>query len=257
LDTKTKILSVEGAIGLLVAIFAAAGDMNWIERGILVLFGLGLIVDLARRIPMQGRFGVLTKAVFALALASSLLYATCGPIWEDFHKKNPNVVFHWPITFGISERANSLRGNPPDMPPLDLPGPPLSHFGKVLYICPAPPKVDSVDRDAAVAVIRRNADIYGNALGLSLVLNDIPYGVRFDLTPKNTEGESRMVGVQRVTIQLEAASQGIFVTVLMHLTGAMAMLESMGVDRDSDMEKLWTKQVEQMVSAPEGKCRLL
>src|SRR5262249_13875560 len=98
---------------------------------------------------------------------------------------------------------------------------------------------------------------YGNATGISLVFNEIPYGVRFDITPSNTEGELRMTGVQRGTVQLEAASKGIFVTVSMHLIGGMAMLESVGVDRGSDIEKRWTKQVEKMVGAPEGKCRLI
>jgi hypothetical protein len=140
---------------------------------------------------------------------------------------------------------------------LDLPGPPLSKWGKVLYICPFPPKVSASDRDAARAAIRKSADIYGNALGVSLVFNEIPYGVRFDITSKNAEGELRMNGIQRATIQLEAATQGIFVTVSMSLIGGMAILESVGVDRDSDIEKIWSTQIEKMVGAPEGKCRLI
>jgi hypothetical protein len=81
--------------------------------------------------------------------------------------------------------------------------------------------------------------------------------VRFDITSKNAEGELRMNGIQRATIQLEAATQGIFVTVSMSLIGGMAILESVGVDRDSDIEKIWSTQIEKMVGAPEGKCRLI
>jgi hypothetical protein len=143
------------------------------------------------------------------------------------------------------------------MPPLDLPGAPLSKWGKVLYLCPFPPKISANDRNAVKTAIRKNADIYGNALGVSFVFNEIPYGVRFDITPKNSEGETRLNGIQRATIQLEAASQGVFVTVSMSLIGGMAILEAVGVDRDSDIEKLWTKQVEKIVGAAEGKCRLL
>ena len=102
-NKSAKILSVEGAIGLLVAIFAAAGDMSWIERALLVLFGLGLIADLTRRIPKGGKLRILLRAVFALALTAGLLSVTWRLTWEDFHKKNPSVAFHWPITFrGLS-----------------------------------------------------------------------------------------------------------------------------------------------------------
>jgi hypothetical protein len=43
----------------------------------------------------------------------------------------------------------------------------------------------------------------------------------------------------------------------MSLIGGMAILEAVSVDRGSDIEKLWTKQVEKIVSALEGKCRLI
>jgi hypothetical protein len=60
----------------------------------------------------------------------------------------------------------------------------------------------------------------------------------------------------RFTVQLEAASQGIFVTIFMNM-GAMGILEAVGLERDSGMEKMWRKLAEQMTMAPEGKCRLL
>jgi hypothetical protein len=47
------------------------------------------------------------------------------------------------------------------------------------------------------------------------------------------------------------------VTVLMNLPGGLGMLESVGVDRNSEIEKLWKNQVERIVAAPDGKCRLL
>jgi hypothetical protein len=37
------------------------------------------------------------------------------------------------------------------------------------------------------AEIRRNAEILGNGLGLSYVLSDIPYGIRFDVTANTGE----------------------------------------------------------------------
>lgn len=97
----------------------------------------------------------------------------------------------------------------------------------------------------------------GKALGLALAIDEVPYGIRFDVTANGVEGEARLGGVQRFTMQLETASKGLFVTVLMNMPGSMGILESMGIEPDSDAEKLFKKQVEQWVGAPEGKCRLL
>jgi hypothetical protein len=38
--------------------------------------------------------------------------------------------------------------------------------------------------------MRRNADIYGKALGFDLILSEIPYGIRFDVTARDTEGSN-------------------------------------------------------------------
>jgi hypothetical protein len=261
-DKPTKISSdpwrptfgdIVAVLALVAAIIMWLAPPNW-EIGIsVVIVSIAVVAFTALRHSSHPLF----RSAVAVLIAAFLITVGWRPIWNSFHKDYPNVAFRWPISFGTPEQPAQVPSNPPDMPPLDLAGPPLSKWGKVLYLCPFPPKVDAGDREAARATIRRNADIYGNALGIALVLNDIPYGIRFDITAKNTEGETRMGGVQRVTIQLEAASQGIFATVSMNLIGGMAILEAVGVDRNSEMEKLWTKQVEKMVGVPEGKCRLL
>jgi hypothetical protein len=108
---KTKFLSVEGAIGLLIAVVAAAGDMNWILRSILVLLGFGVIGHLAWRIPRRGTLAIALKATITLALAIGLLAVTWHAIWQDFHEQYPMVAFQLPITFGPPASSN-----PPESP---------------------------------------------------------------------------------------------------------------------------------------------
>jgi hypothetical protein len=254
--TDKQELSRDALLGIIACIIGVAGvvfELGWISRILLVAAAVALTIYAARRHSAH----LALRTVVAILVAATLVAFSARPIWEDFHKKYQRIVFRWPISFSGPDESSTPRSEPPDLPPLDLPGPPLSKWGKILYICPLPPKVDPDDRAAAKVAMRRNADVYGNALGVSFVFNDIPYGVRFDMTANSAEGEARMAGVQRVTIQLETASQGVFVTVLMNLPGGMGILESVGVDRNSEIEKLWTKQVERIVAAPEGKCRLL
>jgi len=173
-------------------------------------------------------------------------------LYWHFHSKTV-VAFHWPITFG----PPTLPADPPDLPPLNLPGPPLSKSGKVMFLCQYPSHIDPRDSEAVKAEIRRNADILGNALGLSLVFNVIPYGFRFDVTANGTEGQLRMNGFQRMTIQVEGASTGLFVTLLMELPGGLAILSMMPVERNSEITSLLAKLAAQFTGVPEDKCRLL
>jgi hypothetical protein len=59
-----------------------------------------------------------------------------------------------------------------------------------MFICPYPKEVDYADAQAALAQMRRNADIYGKALGFDLIISEIPYGIRFDVTARDTEGSN-------------------------------------------------------------------
>jgi hypothetical protein len=247
--------SLEAYSGIVCSIVGALMTSWWI-KAVLLALAVALLTHAVFRSSRTITWKLYAKISLSAILAVLLIAIGWRSIWDDLHKQYPSVAFHWPVTFSGPD-LERLPQEPPDMPPLDLPGPPLSKWGKVLYLCPFPPKVSASDRDAAKAAIRKNADIYGNALGILFVFNEIPYGVRFDITPNNAEGELRMNGMQRATIQLEAAAQGIFVTVSMSLIGGMAILESVGVDRGSELEKLWTKQVEKIVGAPEGKCRLI
>jgi hypothetical protein len=244
--------SLEAYGGIVCGIIGVLMTGWWIKVGLLVI-AIALLTHAVFRSNKTISWKLYAKVGFSLALAALLVVVGWRSIWEDFRKEHPYIAFQWPVTF----EARSATREPPDMPPLDLPGAPLSKWGKVLYLCPFPPKISASDRQAAIEAIRRNADIYGNATGISFVFNEIPYGVRFDITPGNAEGDLRMNGVQRGTIQLEAASRGIFVTVSMSLVGGMAILEAVGIDRGSDVEKLWAQQIEKMLGASEGKCRLL
>jgi hypothetical protein len=241
-------------LALVAAIIMWFAPPNW-KIGIPVVVASIALVAITALRHASNAFLRGTAAVLVVAI---LVAVAWRPIWESFHKDYPNVAFHWPISFGDSEQQSALS-DPPDIPPLNLPGPTLSKWGKVLYLCPFPAKVDRERREEVKAAIRRNADIYGNAMGFDFVFNEIPYGIRFDITAKTPQGTINMGGgaLQRVTIQLEAASQGIFATITMNLAGGMGMLESVSLDRDSNMEKLWKSQVERIAGVPEGKCRLL
>jgi hypothetical protein len=249
----TKELSQDALLTIVACIIGVAGvvfELGWIGRALLVVFAVGLTIFAARR----HRAHLAWRAVIATLVTVILVALSARPIWEDFHKKYPLIVFRSPISFS----GGDVPRDPPDMPPLNLVGPPLSKMGKVMYLCPMPPQVDPAERAAVREALRKNAEIFGNALSLSMVWNDIPYGIRFDVTSNGSaEGQANMGGLAtRFTVQLEAASQGIFVTIFMNM-GAMGILEAVGLERDSGMEKMWRKLAEQMTMAPEGKCRLL
>jgi hypothetical protein len=239
-------------LALVAAIVMWLAPPNW-EIGIPVVFASIVLVAFT---ALRHKSHPFIRGGLAIAVVALLVAVACRPIWDSFHKDYPNVAFHSPITFGAPEQPTA-PANPPDMPPINLPGPPLSKFGKVLYFCQFPPKVTGIDRESAKAAIRRNLEIFGNNTGLTMVLSDIAYGIRYDVTAKDLEGALRMNGLNRVTIQIEVASNGLFVTLGAMITGPLALLQEMGIERGSDTDKLYQKTVETIVGVSEGKCRLL
>jgi len=196
-----------------------------------------------------------TAAKIGWIIFSTLLFAGEGYVLHLYFHAKGVVTFHWPVTFGPPAPV-APPSEPPDMPPLNLPGPPLSKWGKMMYLCPYPPDVDPRNVEAAKVQIRRNAEIYGKALGVDMVLSDIPYGIRFDVTANGSDGQQRMQTAQRYTVQLERASNGIFVTFTMDFIGALAILSQVPTERNSEFEKPFDMAVEQL-GFPPGKCRML
>jgi hypothetical protein len=240
----------------LVAVCAVvSGFIMWVkppgwELGVpIALITIALVIFTAFRHQSHP----LKRGLIASAVLIFFLSVTWHPMWESFHKDYPRLTFNWPVTLN---GPPPVVTEPPDMPPLNLPGPLLSKLGKTMFICQYPPPIDPSDAAKVKAQIRRNAEIYGKALGLDLVLNEIPYGIRFDVTANDIQGQQRMGLNQRYTVQLEAASRGIFVTFTIEFIGALAILDQMPLDRDSDIAKMFINGAEQLGFAS-GTCRLL
>jgi hypothetical protein len=227
-------------LGILGAIVTA-----WWAKSILLACAAGLLIHAVHRSSWTIRWPRWGKLAGAAAVLVILGLVGGEPIFEDFQKQHPGV-------FSTAELQD-----PPDLPPLDLPGPPLSKWGKAMYLCPFPPNTNTRDMAADRAELRKYADIYGRAMGVSVIFTDIPYGLRLDVTANGNEGQQRMNGVQRYTLQFEKSGRGIFVTSQIDLQGGMSVLGLMPVDPGSDVEKAWTKIVEKWVGAAEGTCRLL
>jgi len=200
----------------------------------------------------------LIRSGAAIIVIAIFLGLVGPPLWASFHKDHPRVAFNWPITLNPPAAPPPVPQEPPDMPPLNLPGPLLSKAGKAMFFCdlPAPSSVPPPNFEEVIAEIRRNADIVGNATGLSIVPNQIPYGFRMDVTANAPEGQLRMAGLQRFTIQIERASKGLFITTSLDY-GALGILGWLLIEPNSDMAKTWAKIVEQFTGLPQSKCRLL
>jgi hypothetical protein len=198
----------------------------------------------------------LVRIPVACAVVLALVAVAWRPIWTSFRKDYPRATINWPVTLNPPEapKVTAAPADPPDMPPTTLPGPALSKFGKAMFLCQLPENIPAQDPEAVLAEIRRNLDILGNATGLSFVINRIPYGFRLDVTENGPEGQLRMGGAQRFTVQIERSSQGAFVTISIDLA-VLGILSMMPLDAEA--EKMFRKLASQFISTAEDKCRLL
>ncbi len=241
-----------GIVAIVMGVVVYVTQPDWKIAGALAIIAMALVIFAA----IRHSGNPILRGIVAVAVIGLFIAFIWRPIWMSFHKDYPRIAFNWPVTLNPPTASTGASSEPPDMPPLNLPGPPLSKFGKMMYLCPYPPEVDARDAEAAKAQIRRNAEIYGKALGLDLILNDIPYGLRFDVTANDTSGQMRMQTVERYVVRLEKASNGIFVTFTIDFIGAMAILGQMQAERNSEYAQTFDKAVEQLGFAP-GKCRML
>ena len=237
-----------GAIAVGVILWAI--QPNW-KIGIPVaLFIIGLFIFAAFR--HRGPASI--RAIVAIVAIALFVFLMWEPMRESFHKEYPRAAFNWPITLN-PPATHTASANPPDMPPTNLPGPVLSKWGKSMFLCEFPENIVPQDPETVLAGIRQNLDIVGSATGLSMVINRIPYGFRIDVTANGPEGQLRMGAlIQRFTVQIERASQGIFVTISFDV-GALGILTMMPVDSES--QKMLAKVVTQFTGIPEEKCRML
>jgi hypothetical protein len=197
----------------------------------------------------------LVRIPFAVATVAVLILVSWRPAWDSFRKDYPHAAFNWPITLNPPSAPPAAVAEPPDMPPTNLPGPPLSKWGKVMFLC-QPPNGVTLTHEEAMALLRRNADIYGKALGVDVVINELPYGIRFDVTANGTEGKQNLQIARRYTVQLERASNGIFVTFSLDYVGAYAVLAQFPIERESEQARMWMGQTEGL-GFPHGACRLI
>jgi hypothetical protein len=238
---------------LVVAVIMWFDPPNWQIAIPIVAVTIGAVIFTA----LRHKSHLLIRASIGGVVVVVLALVAWRPIWASFHKDYPRAAFNWPITLSppVSPPQASPQ-NPPDMPPTNLPGPPLSKWGNAMFMCPRPPDVSDQDKAAIREQIRRNAEIYGKALNVDIVLSDIPYGVRIDVTARGSEGQLRLAGILRYTIQMETAPEGIFVTISMGMPGALSILGQVPMDRGSDIERTWQAQLEKLGFSP-GKCRML
>lgn len=89
-EHPTKLpISLEGAIGLLLAIVAMIGDIDWWLRGLLDVCALGLVIHVGTRLAVN----VLWRAMFIVGGTILLAIVTWRPIWTGFSP-------HWPWVAG-------------------------------------------------------------------------------------------------------------------------------------------------------------
>lgn len=169
------------------------------------------------------------------------------------------VAFHWPVTFTEPEMIPSQEAQElPDLPPAtDLPGPPQSKWGHMVFLCVRPKVTDKRDPEEIKAQFRQDAEAFGDTFGLSIVLTDISYGIRVDFTAKTPGDPAVTHSLNRFTIEERGTSKGILVTLTVELPGALAILGSIPAERNSDLTVLYTKMVTKLNGVPEDRCRVL
>lgn len=79
---------VTGAFAALLGLYAAAAEMSWLVRGVLVVIGLGMVGYICWHINRH----LILRILLGFALAFGLVASTWESIWTDFSKKHASFI---------------------------------------------------------------------------------------------------------------------------------------------------------------------
>jgi membrane-associated HD superfamily phosphohydrolase len=100
MSNPTKVLgrsSIEFAIATIIAIVTAVVPMIWWLKSILALVAFAIIWDVAFHSPKTINLTTWKKYTILFIMLSIIGAVLLPPIWDDFHKIYPNIVFRTPL----------------------------------------------------------------------------------------------------------------------------------------------------------------
>jgi hypothetical protein len=132
-----------------------------------------------------------------------------------------------------------------------------SRAGKILLTCVIPPSNEKTFEERKKKFAEA-VQIYGDAVGLSILLSDVPKGIKLEMTAKTSEGQMRMGDITKITIQAQRISDenvlAVYSTESPSFLGQVfAMLP---LDVNAEQTKEVVKLVERLFGAMSGKCQI-
>jgi len=229
------------ALAFAIGAWFAGGEMFLAIPAIVFAWGAAFIGLLASN--LRGRY----VALWAIIIAGALI-AEGSVLYWHFHEAHARALL-----------ARWSKFQPrPQPPPAPAPNPILqSRAGKMLFTCASPPGDKKAFEDWK-RQFKNAANVYGEATGVSILLSDIPKGVKIEMAAKTPEGQARLGAVTKVTIQAQRATdQNILVVYSWEMPSPFGQfLALMPLNADAAETKDAVKMVEKFFGG-EGKCQII
>jgi hypothetical protein len=134
-----------------------------------------------------------------------------------------------------------------------------STMAKFIFRCTRVPNaVSGHALEEIRADIKERIQAAQGTFGIAIDVSDIPGGRKIEITPTSAEGQMRMEGVTRWTMEMRRSGSEILVTSMFDVPDPMgALFKLMRVDPTSEQAKTEHEQIEQMLGVPKGTCQLI
>ncbi|WP_158811385.1 hypothetical protein [Beijerinckia sp. L45] len=223
-------LSAEGALGLLFGILAWVAEINWVGRAFLVLISFGLVSHIAWRLHEKRTI----RAFIVLSGIITVSVLTWRPIYDG--------ALSW--TLSPPSRVVLSAATADDQQKL------LSTAGSTYLRCHYPKRENAMP----FAQARDHFRVYGNTIGISSDLSEIPGGLKFTFTP--TPKSILHFGVARsLSIAMRRNGEDVLVDIESKFPGALAILGL--IPEDVKKPDPWENAIETLLRANHGSCRVL
>jgi hypothetical protein len=132
-----------------------------------------------------------------------------------------------------------------------------STVGKTIYVCSEQSPTQTMTRKEFEQTLK----VYGESLGVSATVSDIPDGLKIEFSADTPEGKIRLGSIKRWTLEVRTTGKRIIATSSVEFADLLGVLgelfQMMPVDPTNKQTIEAMRMIEQLIGVPEGGCQII
>lgn len=205
----------------------------------------------------------------SLAIAATFIVTAAALYFDYWYYSNYSINGGiWHISLGIRpvpppQEPSGPKPRPGSVPALPPSLPTISRLDRFIFACDSPAPKTAIEEIEQSARIRKNIQIWGDTIGISISFFYIPYGMQVVAEAKTIEAKSRFLsmgivqGITKVTAEIRRNGDKQLIAVYSDVPKNTAFILGLTPDRSAPQILSGQALIAQFIEVPEDACHLL